>query len=774
MRMRPSMENEMKLFGRSCLGLALAASAVMAPAAPPSSKRSVSDPVPRAGQVSIYRDEWGVPNIYAAREADGFYGLGYALAEDIGESFYLMILAARGELAATLTFAELSPAAQARAGGADAMIENDYQAKLWRIHEEAERSVARLEPRLRDNYEKFAAGVQAFARQHPDKVPAWAPRDVDVADLVAMGHWLLWLEYQAGQGLRECRRGGIAPASFAMVKGDATASRPPTEGFSNQWAVMPNRTATGGAILLSDPHGGINSEFFEYRLHAGGFESAGFSVGPMMLLARNARVGWAMTTGAPDVADCYRVATTSPDNRAYRFDDATIPIENEMIEIKVKGRAPERVPAKYTRHNGVPSPVVREMPGVVYVVSTPYFLNLEGMHNSAYLMNRATDVDGFRDALNNGGMFPQNVLAADTKGDIFYFRAGLTPRRPAAIVDPLLILDGNSSSTSWTGLHPASDQLAIKSPAAGYLQNNNVDPLSMSDPAPEMLKTMPTHLYKDGRTSGQTSRSLAALRALEALPNMTESDAFALATSVKLVDEQAWVEMMKLAVAGANVDLGSNEPLAAFIKDLLNFDGELRADSTSALKYVYFREALRPGLTLEDIEGLSKAFDDPTKLSSRLQARFVGAMETAFARLLKMPKGLQRLYGDEFRLRTGPDSSEPMSGGNLILPQTGINECTIRERLCGTSLMALYYAPPNEKGERFAILGSRIMRLDFYSPQGIRTYSLQNPGQVHEAGSPHSHDQARDLMSKRKLKQVHFDWKDLRDNVVSSVKLHVE
>ena len=34
------------------------------------------------GETRIIRDEWGVPHIYAAREEDGYYGLGYALAED--------------------------------------------------------------------------------------------------------------------------------------------------------------------------------------------------------------------------------------------------------------------------------------------------------------------------------------------------------------------------------------------------------------------------------------------------------------------------------------------------------------------------------------------------------------------------------------------------------------------------------------------------------------------------------------------------------------------
>src|SRR5882762_1114279 len=36
----------------------------------------------RRGTVTVYRDDWGVPHVYASREEDGFYGLGYAQAED--------------------------------------------------------------------------------------------------------------------------------------------------------------------------------------------------------------------------------------------------------------------------------------------------------------------------------------------------------------------------------------------------------------------------------------------------------------------------------------------------------------------------------------------------------------------------------------------------------------------------------------------------------------------------------------------------------------------
>jgi acyl-homoserine lactone acylase PvdQ len=52
------------------------------------------------GQVTIFRDRWGMAHLYAAREEDGFFGLRYAKAEDRLDQVLLLYLAAKGELAA--------------------------------------------------------------------------------------------------------------------------------------------------------------------------------------------------------------------------------------------------------------------------------------------------------------------------------------------------------------------------------------------------------------------------------------------------------------------------------------------------------------------------------------------------------------------------------------------------------------------------------------------------------------------------------------------------
>ena len=60
-------------FSRVCLSLVVIL-AIVAPAA------AFGDQAPAKGTVTIYRDTWGVPHIYAKTPAEGAYGLGYAQA----------------------------------------------------------------------------------------------------------------------------------------------------------------------------------------------------------------------------------------------------------------------------------------------------------------------------------------------------------------------------------------------------------------------------------------------------------------------------------------------------------------------------------------------------------------------------------------------------------------------------------------------------------------------------------------------------------------------
>src|SRR5438045_1072856 len=147
----------------------------------------------------IDRDDWGVPHIHATSEEGGFYALGYAEAEDQLELLLRYYLTARGELAATF--------------GAE-HLESDFAARQWMHVEEARAGLARLSPQLRHDYEAFIAGVNRYMADHPGDVPAWAPT-LAPWDPVAWSRALLWMGYQAGEGLQDCARGGVKLSASA-------------------------------------------------------------------------------------------------------------------------------------------------------------------------------------------------------------------------------------------------------------------------------------------------------------------------------------------------------------------------------------------------------------------------------------------------------------------------------------------------------------------------------------------------------------------------------
>ena len=252
------------------------------------------------GRVTIYRDTWGVPHIYADREADGFYGLGYAMAEDEGEFILRSVLVARGEAAQAFGKSE---------------VESDYTSRLWRHAAEAKVGFARMSPELQQDYVSWAKGINQYLVDHPNEAPAWRPT-VEPWDAVAISRWLLWLAYQAGDGIQKCRASG---AKLSAVSLDGQAMR--RVAASNEWFLAPWRTKDSAAVVLSDPHGGVDGQFvFEFRMHAGPFEAAGYAMGALPILVHTRNVSWGVTTGAPSVADCYRVALAPGSETRYLYD----------------------------------------------------------------------------------------------------------------------------------------------------------------------------------------------------------------------------------------------------------------------------------------------------------------------------------------------------------------------------------------------------------------------------------------------------------------------
>ena len=710
-----------------------------------------------ATDVTIHRDPWGVPHIFADTEEAGFYGLGYAQAEDQLDFILMMFLAGRGELAAAFGDDPSSWVGNP--------LSSDIQSRLWRHVEEARAGWERLSPQLQQNYTHYVAGLEAWMREHPDRTPGWAP-DLEPWDPVVLSRFVLWGGYQAGQGLQDCARGGVqlAAADRASVVRAAQAA-------SNEWVLAPWRTRANAQIVLSDPHGGIDGAFvYESRIHAGELQAAGFSLGPMLLLTHTRDVSWGMTTGAPDVADCYEIEVDPADSLRYRYDGEWRRMETREVTIDVRGGEPVTRTFAYTAHNDVLSPVVARHDGRAYAVSTAYMHTAGDFDQEVYEINLARDIAGVKEAMRRLGMFPQNVMFGDRHGDSWYLRAGRTPIRPDGF-DWNRPVPGETSASAWLGIHPLEDLVQLETPRAGYMQNNNISPDVMLENSPLTPDLYPGYIYNDTRNRRNT-RSVRAVDVLSRAWNFTLDDAVDLTLDEMWVGTNAWREALRDAL---NADPERAREAAPQVRELarriLSFDGHARQESRAAHAYLAWREQV---FTLPELdEAAREALSDPLWEKEGVPAAhlppLLDALEAAATTMLDRYGSIDRTLGDVFRIGRG-DRSWPLGGMSILHPTDRV-ACALALRCVFTLRAMTSFSPPDSLGLRHAEIGSRLLRLvQFTDP--LRSFTLHNYGQSENPDSPHYTDQAR-LSSERRLKPTYFDPAELMNHVVSTKVLEV-
>ena len=111
---------------------------------------------------TIYRDEFGIPHIFAPTLADAAFAVGYAQAEDRLEELLKNYRRANGTMA-------------------EVFGPEHFQADLrQRVMRHAEISKARYEqisPKMREVIESYQHGIKQFMTDHPEQVPSWAHQD---------------------------------------------------------------------------------------------------------------------------------------------------------------------------------------------------------------------------------------------------------------------------------------------------------------------------------------------------------------------------------------------------------------------------------------------------------------------------------------------------------------------------------------------------------------------------------------------------------------------
>ena len=560
-----------------------------------------------AGEVTIYRDTWGVPHVYADSAAAAAYGHGYAQAEDRLDDILAVYVSARGEAAAVF---------------GERFVEQDYAARIARHGEIARGRYGDLSPEARELIESFVAGVRSYMRDHPEEVPAWA-RPPEPHDVVALYRAFAW-KWPWSQARGDLRRAGSHAGGGLR---------------SNQWVVGPSRSAQGVPIALIDPHLSWepHNRFYEAHVHGGDLDFYGFSIigTPIMALGHTDVLSLAATTGGPDSADIYEERIHPEDPLRYEYDGRWLSVEVEEVAIEVKtasGKRTEKRRIERTHHG----PILKRDGERAYVARTAYDEEV-GLFEQWLGMVKARNLGEFLSALRANQSLPQNIMYADVHGNTYYVRAGRVPVRPAGHRwdRPL---PGWTSKTEWRGIHPLSDLVQILNPPNGFMQNCNVSPGTMMPNSPLTGERYRDYIYNTP-TDRSNSRGRRAVALLGAEDKLTVETALRIAVDT-LVDRADLWQRALVEAFGARGERFST--LGPAVELLSSWNRRTDVDNRGATLFRYWMRACRRA-GIEEGTALLEALDQAVEDMKTRQG------------------GIDVRWGDAHRARRG-DRSWPIAG----------------------------------------------------------------------------------------------------------------
>ncbi len=656
---------------------------------------------------TLYRDDFGVPHIYAETIAAGMYAHGYAQAEDRLEQVLKHYRWAEGTLAEVF---------------GKTYLESDYRARVWRHADISRSRYQELSEQTRTILEAFVAGIKAYMKEHPEKVPDWAP-EIQPWHPVALARAFIW-PWPEGQARDDLNR--KKPGRKKDKRG------------SNQWALAGSKTASGKPILLIDPHLSWESsgKWTEVRFHAENLHMAGMVIPglPLIALGHNRKLAWAATTGGPDCGDIYAIETDPANPLRYRYDNEwrSMRVDSFLIRYKEDGRIREIVKRVERSHHG---PIVRREGRIAYAMAIPY-------EHEVHLVDTMLDiclaesVQEFQKALSSRQFLPQNMMAADVHGNIYYQRTGRVPIRPQGY-DFRYPVPGNTSKTEWLGLHPTSDLVQILNPPAGYMQNCNISPGTMIHEGAPEADAYPAYIFNDrpGRSNPRGRRAIALLKDATAV-DIQKAMRIAFDTTLDGTDIVPWQQALKSAYEAA--DTARFADLKKAVRLIVDWNREVSKENRAAALYFAWREQLRQqgNVRLQEIrlsDGRLRPAQRRAMLSALRQA--VAQMQQTYGRI-DIP------WGTIMRHRRG-DKDLPLAG-------TG---STLRS-IWGKKL----------KDGTITATGGQSCPMLVHLTQPIESYSVLPYGISDDPASPHYFDQMG-LFSNMQMKPTYFNRKDLYGHI---------
>jgi penicillin amidase len=560
-------------------------------------------------EVTILRDEWGVPHIYASNTDDLFFAQGFVAGQDRLWQIEMWRRGKEGRLAEVF-----GPGAVGR----------DSVARLLAYRGPVDdREWTSYHPDGKRILTAFAAGVNAFIAQgegswpvefqltgiRPEPWSAETPllreitfgdagaelrlaRDVARLGLAEANRRRApdpWDDLQLPRGLdvslidddvaRATGSGGgtprpqLLPRYRAWALDSATTLRADDirEPGSNNWVVSGRLSATGRPIVANDPHRQVSLPALRWMVHleAPGWRviGSGEPAIPGVAIGHNDRIAWGLTIVGTDQHDVY-VEELNPANHAeVRWRTGWEPLRVVRDTIRVKGEAPRIVTLRFSRHG--PIFHVDSVRHRAYALRSALREPGAAPYLGSLRLNQTANCRDFLREVLYWKAPSENMICGDVEGNIAWQASALTPNRQGWA--GRLPVPG-TGEYEWNGFR--ADLPQELNPARGFIAtaNHNIHPPGFARPV--MFKSTNPPPWRIMRLMDLLPRG--APYTIADFQRM-QLDAFSIQASRDLPLFRGWI--------GATADVERARALIA------GWDAVLARESAPAALYMAWRDA---------------------------------------------------------------------------------------------------------------------------------------------------------------------------------------
>ncbi|MCI2398284.1 penicillin acylase family protein [Aliiroseovarius subalbicans] len=591
--------------------------------------------------LDIVRSNANVPHIFGETDADVFFGLGYAHAQDRLWQMTMLRRTAQGRLSEM--FGERT-------------FQVDELMRRLDIYRLAQASVKVQDADTTAALIAYSAGVNAWLQRVNDEalgrgapefflfsndLSPWRPAD-SLAIMKLMGVQMAGhvqaevLRARVSLALPQARVADILPDmpgsaiaalpdfaalfdglgpthDFAALSPKATPFLSPIAprgqaGASNAWAAAPSRSAAGGTLLANDPHLGLSAPSIWYlarlELSTGGVIGGTIPGLPVMMVGRSADFGWALTSSYLDDQDVF-IEELNPENPdQVRGLGGFVAMQTRPSIIKIKDKAPVTINLQWTQngpilpghHYGLGAVTPRgHVASVAWTLLTAQDRSLGA---GLKLMRAGTVAEGI--AAGEHFVAPsQNVIMVDGQ-EIAMKTFGALPRRSADHQSQGRIpAPGWRAENRWDGVESYAANPEFLSPSGGIVGNTNNKVVD---------RPFPLHVSFDWGDSQRVLRwqRLMQNREVHTRESFIEAQLDTVSSTARtllpLVGADLWF-------TGEAAPEGTPERARQRALDLLaNWNGEMNEHLPEPLIYSAWMRALQTRLIRDELGPLAGSF----------------------------------------------------------------------------------------------------------------------------------------------------------------------